>query len=114
VADEKERLLKLELQSEYQVKEFTELRSIIAPITREHEELKTDIIKFLNKVENTQRDQKDMEDSVKEIEKTLKEYAGSFKFLENARKNMNTIFVAITIQAIFFIRRISTLDRCFK
>jgi len=101
--NERERFIKIEAEVPHIQSDIKELWSTIDPISREGEELKTELIKHMNKVENLERTTAAISSAVKKIEETIISYDEGFKFLSNARKNINTIFVAIAVQTIFII-----------
>lgn len=112
--DIKDRLLKLETELPYIRGELNDLWTAVTPIVREIEEYKTEMVRYLYRIENTEKGVlalttttekhiTSLSDSIKELTTTMQSYAESIKFLVTVRKNLNTIFVALIIQAILFI-----------
>ena len=98
-----ERVIKLETEFPYVKSDITEIWSTITPIVRENEEVKSDQIRHLNRLDNLEKSAALTDTNIKKIGDTIASYDESLKFLANARKNINTIFVAIAIQTIFLI-----------
>lgn len=107
MATESERILKLETEYPYVRQDITDIRNQMIPMHRDHEELKTDIIRYLNRLDNAEKaivwTDKTIGELKKDIEEAvdiLQEHTESYKFVQNARKTMNIIFVALAIEFI--------------
>jgi hypothetical protein len=103
ISDLSNRLIKLETDLPYVKGDIQEIWSAFGPMTRDHEELKTEIIRYLNRLEIFDKDLVSIKDTVKAHSLKIVDFDEQYKFLVNARKNINTIFVAIIIQTIFLI-----------
>jgi chromosome segregation ATPase len=97
------KLTEIKTDVPYIKQDVQDLWSAVNPIIRDHEELKTEIIRYLNRIELFDKDVVSVKETVKAHVVKISEFDEQYKFLANARKNINTIFVAIIIQTIFLI-----------
>jgi len=100
MATESERILKLETEYPYIRQDITDIKNRLEPMNHDHQELKTDIIRYLNRLDNAEKSITEIKDSVEEAVEILQEHTESYKFVQSARKTMNIIFVALAIEFI--------------
>lgn len=100
MATESERILKLETEYPYIRQDITDIKNKLEPMNHDHQELKTDIIRYLNRLDNAEKAITEIKSSVEDAVEILQEHTESYKFVQNARKTMNVIFVALAIEFI--------------
>lgn len=103
-----ERILILETEFPHIKQEITSIWTALTPQTREYEELKTEIIKALGRLESAEKELLAQKEIVKEHSTKIINFDEQYRFLVNARKNINTIFIAIIIQSIFLLSGLIT------